>query len=350
MLRVLLCLFLAASARAAPPLRLTGQATMVPLIQAVYGNQGLVKHLYSFTLAGGPQQFLGLTGNVSFTAMADHFGEALISVAYLNGGDCAAVNGLTFNSYTDPGFPPLTHLASFTLKTPRAGTVALPVTVGFAAGVPVSPCLVLVLDGGGAWGPGHAQGMDVTVTSFLTFLTAPLPAPPPAPGIAYPLGGEFIAAPAPNGNAPLQAAILRTNPAAATRYAVGAIYGSVAASPFDGTSGEPVPTGAWRTRSDIFVYPSAACAAGFAPPAFGGALHASRGTVPAAAPPGGRLLITQHPAAQGGAPAQSTFSQYYAGLTLAPGDCVVTLLGPVGATNGTLDLEQQATVVVQPLP
>ncbi len=349
LIRILAALLLPIAAQAGPPLRLLGSARMLPLIQAVQADQGLLKHLYSFSLPGGPMQFVGLTGNISFTAAQDHFGEALISVTYLNAGDCAAVNNTVFRSYSDPGFPALTHLAAFVLKTTHAGTVTLPVNVGFATGVPVSSCLVLVLDGGGAWGPGHAQPMLVTITSFLTFLYTPLPSPRPPAASAYPLGAEVSLR---AGSPATEAVVLRANPALPGAIAISSIFGSIAASPFDGTSGEPVPTGKWATRGTMSVYPSPVCTSAFAPASvFSGPVHAQLVSLPVSVtPPGGRMLIAQAPGGNGDAGLQLPFSQSYGGLLLHPGDCLVSLLGPLGTLNGTIDLEQQATAVIEPMP
>lgn len=332
---------------AAVPIRPPG-AKMVSLIHAAIDMSGLVKRLYTFPLPAGLARFVGLTGNVSLSTADGHFAEALITAATYAGPDCGALNGARFASYADPGFPPLTHLASFTLKSTRAGTITLPVNAGFDAGVKLSACLVLVLDGGGAWGPGHALPSSVVLTSFLTLLAAPEAGQPV--GIAYPVGAEVTFPPQPAAGGTARAVVLRANPAGPAAARIAAVFGDLAASPFDGTSGEPVPVGPWSAHADMWVYPSALCTAAFGPgPAFTAAFQAYQAALAYnGPPPGGRLVVPQGVGGQGGQGGAQGFSQFFPSLYLHPGDCLVSLIHVPGPTTGVIDVEQQATAILVP--
>jgi hypothetical protein len=337
-------------ALAAATLATQAAAQTLPLNASITQNEGLLKHLYSFELPPGRQQYLGLTGTVSFTATEDHFGEALISVTYLQAGDCAAVNGTSYASYDSPGFPPLAHLAAFILKTPRAGTRTQTADIHFAPGVPITSCIVLVLDGGGAWGPNHSDGYTVTMTSALSLEYAPIPDGEALQSVAYGLGGELNFGPGPGAlpSGSGQARLLRVNPAAASAFAVAALYGSASVSSFDGSSGEPVPTGYWGARLATVYYPSQACAAQF--PVAGpwdGPLHVFETPITAnSLPAGGRFINVQSLPGLGLDDSQNSFFQSTAPLTLNPGDCLLTLFR--ASANGIINLEDQATAILRP--
>jgi hypothetical protein len=321
----------------------------LPLGATVTQDEGLLKHLYSFELPPGRQQFIGLTGAVSFSTTQNAFGEALMSVNYYQGPDCAAINGTSYASYNSPGFPPLTHLAAFILKSPRAGTFGQQAHIHLSQGVQVASCIVLVLDGGGAWGPGHGNGYTVTMTSDLALDYAPIAPGADGPSFAYAVGGELEFGPyaTPSGSA--QAKIVRLNPQAATAFAVDAFYGSVSASAFDGSSGEAVPSGYWGARVATIYYPGAACQADFPVAApFNGPLHVFQVPVTTEAPPPGGLAIsTQSLPGTGAEASQTGFFQPTTPLTLQPGDCLLTLYRV--STNGVIDLENQSTAIMRPI-
>jgi hypothetical protein len=326
------------------------QAIPVSLAATVSQNTGLEKRLYSFQLPTTRQQMVGLTGTVSFTTTLNYFGEALISVNGMPGGDCAAVNNSAFASYTDPGFPALVHLASFIFKSSRAETQKQVVNIALPYGIPIASCIVVVLDGGGAWGPKHGFGYPVTMTSALTLDTLPVTTAQPATALPIGVGGEFLFGgnDLPSGSGLVT--ILRINPQATTPVALDAFFGSISASGFDGSSGELVPHGLWGARIATSVYPSTICAASFpVNTPFESLLNFSRVQVGTAAlPPGSQSIYTASLVASGTAPAQTSFFKPTSPLTLQPGDCLVTVHRSGG--NGVIDLEDQSTAVIRVLP
>jgi hypothetical protein len=344
-LAVLLCALLMGLARPA----LAQAPSLLQLSARITQDEGLEKHLFSFALPDKPVQWVGLTGTVSLATTLNYFGEALISVNYYAGPNCAAVNGLSFAAYDAPGFPPLTRLASFILKTPRAQVVTQPVAIQVKQGLRVAPCIVVILDGGGAWGPGHEFGYTVTMQSTLDFAYAPIPAGQSPTEIAYGLGGEygFGSASVPSGSG--VATILRVNPQAKSRFLLDALFGSISASAFDGSSGEAVPHGVWGVRVAAFTYPGPLCAAYFpVDTPFQGPLKVFSVPIASAAlPAGGAMLRVSSLQGEGEAETQTNFDTPLYPTTLSPGDCLL-ILHRAGA-NGVIDLEDQSTVLMRPL-
>jgi hypothetical protein len=332
----------AASSQTSPP-------TLTPLTATVSQDSGLEKHLYSFQIADTPQEMVGLTGTVSFTTTLNYFGEALISVNGMPGTGCAQVNGESFASYSDPGFPALVHLASFIFKSSHAMTQKQRAHIVLPNGIRVAGCIVVVLDGGGAWGPKHGYGYPVTMTSALTLATVPIPAGTTPQTVPVAVGGEFLFGgnDLPSGSGLVT--ILRVNPQLATNVALDAVFGSISASGFDGSSGELVPKGSWGARVATSIYPNAACVAAFPlAPSFQGLLNFSRVTVGTGAlPPGGLPLYVASLQGNGTWPQQTSYFTPTSPTTMNPGDCLVTVHRSGG--NGVIDLEDQSTAVVRPV-
>ncbi len=324
-------------------------AQSLALSASVTQDEGLLKHLYSFELPPGRQAFMGLSGSVSFTTTLDKFGEALMSVNYYQGADCAALNGTSFANYDSPGFPPLTHLAAFILKSPRAGTFMQHADLELGRGVQTANCIVLVLDGGGAWGPQHGYGYTVTMTAALDLAYATIPDGDALPSFAYAIGGELEFGPGAYPSGSGQAKIVRLKPGASTAFAIDELYGSVSASAFDGSSGEVVPAGYWGARVATAYYPSAVCEAEFPVSGeFNGPLHVFQVPVTAESlPPGGRFISVQSLPGVGMEVSQTGYFQTTNPLALQPGDCLLTLYRV--SADGVIDLENQTTAIMRPL-
>jgi hypothetical protein len=324
-------------------------AQSLALTASVTQAEGLLKHLYSFELPPGRQAFVGLTGKVSFTTTLDRFGEALISVNYYQGADCAALNDTSYASYDSPGFPPLTRLAAFILKSPLAGTFTQHADIQLGRGVQTANCIIVVLDGGGAWGPNHGYGYTVTMATALDISYAPIPQGETLPSFAYAIGGEFEFGSAGYPSDSGQARIVRLNPAAGTAFAIDELYGSVSASAFDGSSGEAVPAGSWGARVATAYYPSAVCEAEFPVSGdFNGPLHVFQVPITAESlPRGGRFVSVQSLPGTGMEASQTGYFQTTIPLTLQPGDCLLTLYRV--STAGVIDLENQSTAIMRPL-
>jgi len=338
----------AAIAAAQPPA--ATNLTQYPLTASVTQDSGLEKHLFSFPLPEGPQVMVGLTGTTSFTTTLNYFGEALISVDSMPGPGCAAVNGTSYASYSDPGFPVLNHLVSFIFKSSRAQKQTQTANISLPYGIPVSSCIVVVLDGGGAWGPKHGYGYPVTMTSALTLTTLPVPPGQDFGVMDVAVGGEFLfgSNDLPNGSGLVT--VLRVNPQGRTPVALDALFGSISASGFDGSSGELVPQGPWGARIATFLYPSAACGNDFpVNTPFEGLLHFFRMPVGTQAlPAGAQQVYVASLQGNGLWPQQTSYFKPTWPATMQPGDCLVTVHR--SGASGVIDLEDQSTAVMRPLP
>jgi hypothetical protein len=328
------------------------RAQTLPLHATVTQDEGLMKHLYSFALPPGRYAYTGLTGAVSFAASMARFGESLASVNYYDGpASCSSLNNTEYASYQSPGFPPLTHLAAAILKTSVGGVVTQRIDAHNGRGVPLSGCIVVVLDGGGAWGPQHSYGYTVTMTSSLTLHYRPL-ADGVTPGnIALPIGGEVDFGPSGIPTSDGWISITQINPASTTAWGVNAIYGSVSVSAFDGSSGETVPTGYWGAREAAVYYPAAACTAAFGALVAGpwpNPINTTNAQITASAlPTGGTALNTQSLPGSGQGYSQATYAaRRPARVVLQPGDCLVSLMR--ATSNGDLDAEDQSTAILAP--
>ena len=121
-----------------------------------------------------------------------------------------------------------------------------------------------------------------------------------------------------------------------------ALYGDISDSTFDGTStfGAP-PTGAWTATNDFYVYHGAECSS------FGVASGiAGPGDYYAAIPSDATHLLSVPLSGNSIDVATQQVYQPFSGVTLAAGDCLVTLWGVQG--GGAFDNETQVTALVSP--
>src|SRR5450759_1197461 len=142
---------------------------------AHFNGSGFQKYLYSFPLPAGQSLWTGLSGILTLQSLSNKFTEALISLTYLPSGSCPA-NGTNYSSYDDLFRDyPLYILQGFILKQPVTGTGQLPLDLTLASGIPMSGCVVMIMDGGSASGSASIVMSSSSLT--MTYSTTPVPTP-----------------------------------------------------------------------------------------------------------------------------------------------------------------------------
>jgi hypothetical protein len=288
---------------------------------------------YGFPIAGA-QSFASLSGSVTVTNSANEYAEVLFILQYLPTGTCTS--GPWPSSTPEYGPPGAQPLGQFIVKAPTQGTFTVPISFMLAGGLPMSSCVLLGLNGG----PVSATHDVVSSASLSLSFTAPQT---PAQSILG-MGGEFCF----GQNWGCQAATTNDAQSFANVSPVSqqtklvALYGDISDSTFDGTSsfGAP-PAGAWTATNDFYVYHGSECssfgvASGTAGP---GNYYAS---IPADAV---HLLSVPH-SGSGIGVSEASLYQPISGVTLAAGDCLVTLWGLQG--GGGFDNETQIFALVAP--
>jgi hypothetical protein len=131
------------------------EQTMPLHAMARHQSGSFKKFVYGFPVPNGTQ-FTGFSGTVSANSAKASFNEALISVSELAKGACPG-QGEEFDSYDQIGarYPGSKQLGKWIIKNVTAGSSSLPVSIQLPAAVPLTNCLMVVLDGsiltGGAY-------------------------------------------------------------------------------------------------------------------------------------------------------------------------------------------------------
>ena len=305
---------------------------------ASYNGGGFEKFIYSFPLPAGQSLWTGLSGTLSLQLKTDNFSEALISVNYIPSGPCPA-NGTQFSSYSaiSAAYPSLHGLQNTILKQPKIGTSQMTLSESLPAPVPVSGCLVLIMDGGPATG-----NSDITMTSDLKFNYEVATSPAEAP---YSLGGgsEFCFGQTDGCEAATD------DPTKSFSYAVQvtqdstlvALYGDIADSSFDGSKNfGAVPSGAWTMSTDYYVLPGGC---GSFPV---GASQA--GNYYSMLPSNANHIHNVTLQGNGIGSLQTPVFQEFSNLTVHNGDCLVALVEMLGAYGG-VDAENQVGYLMEPI-
>jgi len=214
-------------------------------LTAEQATQPEVIFMFSFPLPPGEQRFLGLKGSVSLVSLTSHnlFNESLDTVATNLSGPCPA-DGTTFPNYTAvyAAYPNLQPLQSFILKNPLKGTSKVDIDYTMPAGLPISDCMVVMLD----W-EGDSR---VTMRSDLTMTYSTDTSS--AAGTLLPTNEEFVfgiyIGPGSTKNDALSFVQETKVPQAGTLLA---LVGDISDSTFD----IPPPPGQWETTNDIYLVP-----------------------------------------------------------------------------------------------
>ncbi|HTZ70346.1 MAG TPA: hypothetical protein VMB71_06825 [Acetobacteraceae bacterium] len=325
---------------------------------AQHGSQsGITNTVFSAWVQPG-LGLAGLSGRIGFIGNDARFSEALVALGTIGGtaAGCAAWNGV---STANP--PSVARFWSGILKNNSNTQVDLPANFALpnavvAASAATGTCVLAELSAGYVFlDPAAAR----YTTTALDLRLAAVPAPMPAVGVVpFGLGGEFRFH---AGTPPLGTYVgLR----AARPLALDGLAITLSAAPAVGAPASsgwlPAPAGAWSVQTDFVFLPAGACTAGnfMSHPANGlfAVLHS-----PAPAPmglPGGAVILARTPMSSFAAqPIQrSTFRAFMPGAlpsnfpgTLAPGDCLLAYQF-VSGTPGYLDVENQTTAYLRPVP
>ena len=308
-----------------------------------YNGSGFEKYLYSFPLPAGQSLWTGLSGVLTLQSLSNKLTQALISLTYLPAGSCPA-NGTRYSSYEAirKDYPLLSMLQGFILKQPVTGTSQLPLDLRLASGMPMSGCVVLIMDGGPAAKATSGSASFVMSSSLtMTYSTPPVPAPG-----AYRIGisGEWCF----GQNWGCEAATTDNSKtfyyaiAVPVRSQVLTLLGDLSHSSFDGTSDfGPIPTGAWATNSDVYVIPGG-CGV-FTP-----GVVSSPGNYYSMLPSNAIHFHSVQMRGIGVGVLQQPVFQEFSNFLVNAGDCFVYVIGMNG--NGAIDAETQLGIVLQPEP
>ena len=288
---------------------------------------------YGFPIAGA-QSFASLSGSVTVTNSANLYAEVLFILQYLPMGACTS--GSWPSSTPEFGPPGAQPLAQFIVKAPTEGTFTVPISLTLAGGLPMSSCVLLGLNGG----PVSATHDVVSSASLSLSFTAP---PGPAQSVLG-MGGEFCF----GQSWGCQAATTNDDQSFANVTPVTqptqlvALYGDISDSTFDGTStfGAP-PADAWTATNDFYVYHGAECAAFGVPSGTAGP-----GDYYASIPADATHLLSVPRSGSGVGVSEASLYQPFSNVSLAAGDCLVTLWGLQG--GGGFDNETQIFALVTP--
>ncbi len=288
--------------------------------------------LYSFALPPGESSFLGLKGAVSLTSDMPVFNESLNTVATNISGPCPT-DGSVFPNYAAiyAAYPNLLPVQSFILKNPNGGVSKVAIDYTLPVGVPVTNCIVVMLDWEG--------GSKVTMTSALkmSYTTAP----PLPSGQLLSTNQEFVfgiyIGPGSTGNDSLSFAqeTKITQPGKLLAF-VGDIS--------DSTFGISPPPGEWRTSNDIYLIPGG-CPSD---------IHVNSGGW---TPKAGHYYSDIPPDAQhllnvplSGFQAAQKFVYKALDVKVESGDCLLTLFGLKAPNGGGIDSENQIQTLFLPTP
>jgi hypothetical protein len=301
-------------------------------LTADQASQPEVIFLFSFSLPPGQPSFLGLKGAVSLTSEMPVFNESLNTVATNTSGPCPA-DGSVFPNYAAiyNAYPNLQPLQSFILKDPDRGTSKVAIDYMMPAGLPVSNCMVVMLDWEG--------GSIVTMKSTLRMTYSTDPSVPI--GTLLQTNQEFVfgiyIGPGSTKNDSLSFVqeTKITEPGTLLAF-VGDIS--------DSTFSIPAPPGEWRTSNDIYLVPGRCPSdihvnsGGWTPQ--GGHYYSD-------IPPDARHLLNV-PLAGFQTMAAQAFVYQTSHVKVEPGDCLLTMFGLKAPKGGGIDSENQVKTLFLP--
>jgi hypothetical protein len=295
-------------------------------------TQPEVIFLYSFPLPPGEPSFQGLKGAVSLTSEMPVFNESLNTVATNTSGPCPA-DGSVFPNYTAVynAYPNLMPLQSFILKNPNRGISKVAIDYTMPVGLPISNCMVVMLD----W-EGYSQ---VNMTSALK-MTYTTDSSSPS-GVLLGTNQEFVfgidIGPGSTRNDALSfVQETRINQPGTLLAFVGDIS--------DSTFAIPPPPGHWRTSNDIYLVPGRCPrdihvnSGGWTPK--GGHYYSD-------IPPDAQHLLNV-PLAGFQTMAAQKFVYQTVNVKVERGDCLLTMFGLKAPKGGGIDSENQVKTLFLP--
>lgn len=328
---------------------LAASATAIPLntlsLRAsaqIHSSSGFVTYLYPFKLAT-TSEYLGLSGSITLqSANPGKFSEALVSVM-TSPGACPTQGENFPTDYKELAkrYPGSTALASYILKLSSEPSATLPVDFTLTVGVPVQPCVFVVLDGGFPSNSGV-----VTVTSNLTLHYHP--GAPSAATSLVAIDDELCF----GQTWGCQLATLGTGNTVAFRKVVPitkqgdllALVGNISDGAFTGGALAQPPQGTWSSDNDFYIYHNCTLSKGLSGP----------GNFFQLVPQDAQALARVHQSGTGSVVLQTPLYQTFNDTTLVPGDCLVHLVRVSGDAGkvlvGGVDAESQVRAVVSSAP
>ena len=290
------------------------------------------KYLYSFPLPT-PVTLEGLSGSVSTSQSLPGFSEALISLHDLPTGQCPQ-NGEVYDSYGQIAakYPGVGKLASFIVKNANGGVSTVPTQFMLPVGMPISNCLVVMLDG------SILTGGPFTMTSDMS-LAYSTNAPSPPPSIIG-LDDEFCF----GQSWGCQIASVNSSRAFAkviaiqSRVRVLALYGNISDSTFTpGGRFAPPPDGTWSISNDFYAIKNCSgMPKGLVGP----------GELYSRIPAGSLNLLNVTMRGNGQQTLQQSVFKAFAEVILEPGDCIGHFVNMTG--HGGIDAENQVFALAAP--
>jgi hypothetical protein len=323
-----------------------GSDTLVSQFAFTTSATGFPTHWVGYKLAEGPVDFVGLSGTVSLENTADIFSEFLFYVTFMPSGTCPAEGTVASNG--PPGLEP--NLWSDIVKAPTAGSFTIPVNFTLPAGIPISNCLVVAINGGTVAGPHVVSGVANLVMTYIRRANASTE----MLGLdnEFCFGQNFGCEQATTDDRLSFAAVTQVT----QRSKLNTIWGNINDSSFDGsTNFGPLPTGPWTASNDVYLYHGAECRQFAAGRSLNGPAD-YYGQIPEDA----THLLSAPLSGNGGAGEGETINsllpgrtsgiavyQDFKAVTLNAGDCLVELFG-MQNTAGAFDNEDQLRAFVTP--
>jgi len=287
--------------------------------------------LFSFPLPPGEPSLLGLKGEVSLTSAMPVFNESLNTVGVNISGPCP-VDGSVFANYTAvyAAYPNLIPLQSFILKNPDRGTSKVTIDYRMPVGLPVSNCMVVMLDWEGS--------SRVNMSSALKMIYTTDSSQPS--GELLQTNQEFVFG-------------LYIGPGSTSNDSLSFVQETRVTEPgtllafvgdiSDSTFGIPAPPGHWQTSNDIYLVPGG-CPSDI--PVISGGWTPMGGDYYSDIPPEAQHLLSV-PLLGFRKMAAQKFVYTPLNVPVERGDCLLTLFG-LSAPKGGIDSENQVKALFLP--
>ena len=311
-------------------------------LSAVASNSDayFAKFLYAYPVAKG-SAFYGLSGTAKIISQGQGFSQALFSVRYIPEGARCPKNGEKYSSYEQirSSYPTMKPLAALIVKQPFGSTESVMApNIVLPAGVQISGCVVLILDGS----VRHVGGPFKMVSDLVLSTKA---AKPSDDAVVTPLDDEFCFGIARG----CQIATLRGSADAAfmrvintkNSFQILGLYGDVAASVLQDTPQYKPEQTSWELENTYIVRPKCGASDGdHGPQDFYQKFAQSSQT-----------LYSFELKGRGRTSLQAPISKSLPAIQVSGGDCLIHMVRSGGTeTLGGIDAENQVFLLTRGSP
>jgi hypothetical protein len=252
-------------------------------------------------------------------------------------GTCPA-NGTVYADYTAlyAAFPNLQPMQGFILKNPNQGTADVMVDFQLPVGLPVSNCMVLLMD----WEGDSAVSMSSTLSMTYTTASASQPAELLSTNQEFVFGENG----GPGSTTDDSLSFVQETPITRAGTIL-AFVGDISDSAFsNGATPEPPPPGPWQTTNDIYLVPGG-CPSQI--PVNSSGYTDQAGNYYADIPTNAQhLLGVPLSGVQMVAVTQAVYQPV--NVAVQTGDCLLTVFGLNAPDGGGIDAETQVKTLFQP--